>query len=133
MHHLQGEPIFSGSVSSVSDSNITFSTSIDDNNETVFPFFADGSFNKNVQVPTITAAINSGSVSSLTVTYPGAFDQNLAGFTNAPEIIISPSDGGGTSATATVSLGTGLSGKRLLVTQSLKVDQATPTLPMYGL
>ena len=132
---LTGEPIFSGSVSSVSDSNITFSTSIDDNNETVFPFFADGSFNKNVQVPTITAAINSGSVSSLTVTYPGAFDQNLAGFTNAPEIIISPSDGGGTSATATVSLGTGLNAGKITgytVTESGSSYTNTPDVQVVA-
>ena len=94
---LTGEPIFTGRVDSVSDTNITFSTSIDEDNETVYPFFASGSFNKDVQVPRITSpTISSGSVpntfSSSNIDYGGGFDSNLVGFTNAPDVVISPSE-----------------------------------------
>ena len=64
-------------------------------------------------MPTITAGVTSGSVSSLTIAYGSGYDSDSTGFTNAPEIIISPSDGGGTSATATVSLGTGLNAGKI--------------------
>ena len=52
---ITGEAIFTGSVDSVTDSNITFSTYLDENNNTTYPFFARGSFNRNVQVPKITS------------------------------------------------------------------------------
>jgi len=138
---LTGEPIFTGSVDSVvSDTNITFSTSIDENNETVYPFFASGSFNKDVQVPRITSpTISSGSVpntfSSSNIDYGGGFDSNLVGFTNAPEVVISPSDGGGESASATATLGTGLnSGKitSISVTDGGTSYSATPSVSIVG-
>jgi hypothetical protein len=137
---ITGEPIFTGSVSSVSDTNITFSTSIDENNETVYPFFAAGSFNKDVQVPRITSpSISSGSVpnsfSSSNIDYGGGFDSNLVGFTNAPEVVISPSDGGGENALATVTLGTGLnSGKitSISVTDGGTSYSSTPSVSIVG-
>ena len=137
---LTGEPIFTGSVDSVSDTNITFSTSIDENNETVYPFFASGSLNKDVQVPRITSpTISSGSVpntfSSSNIDYGGGFDSNLVGFTNAPEVVISPSDGGGESASATATLGTGLnSGKitSISVTDGGTSYSATPSVSIVG-
>jgi hypothetical protein len=110
---VTGDPVFSGSVSSVSDNNLTFSTGLDDSNNTTYPFYASGSFNKDVQVPTLSPTISSESVTGLTITYDSGFDSDLTGFTNAPEIIVSPSDGGGTSATVTVSLGTGLNAGKI--------------------
>ena len=132
---VTGDPIYSGAVASVSDNNLTFSTSLDDSNATIYPFFASGSLNKNVQVPTITANVSSGSVSSLSVTYGGGFDSDLTGFTNVPEIIISPSDGGGTSATATVSLGTGLNSGKITsytITESGSSYTNTPDVQIVG-
>ena len=37
---VTGDPIYSGAVASVSDNNLTFSTSLDDSNATIYPFFA---------------------------------------------------------------------------------------------
>ncbi len=109
---VTGDPIYSGAVASISDNNLTFSTGLDENNNTTYPFFASGSLNKDVQVPSIAPTVSGGAITALTVTYTGGFDSDLTGFTNTPEVIISPSDGGGTSATASLTLGTGLeSGK----------------------
>ena len=107
------DPIFVGTVSSLSDSdkNITFSTGIDENNNTTYPFFAAGSFDPDVQIPILTATVASNAVSSISVDYRSMFDFpstiTQVGFSNAPEIIISPSDGGGETATATSTITSG--------------------------
>jgi len=111
---VTGDAVFTGSVASrgTSDGNITFSTGLDESNNTTYPFFASGSFNKDVQVPSITPTISGGALTALTISYGDGYNTNLSGFTNAPEIIVSPSDGGGTTAEVTANLGTGLnSGK----------------------
>ena len=104
-----GDPVFSGSVSSSSnsDKNITFATGTDENNNTTYPFFAAGSFKPDVQLPEVnlSVTVGSGAVSSITApTYRNMFQASGVGFTNAPEVIISPSDGGGDTATATASI-----------------------------
>ena len=101
---ITGDPIFTGTVDSVSDTNITFATSIDENNATVYPFFASGSFNKDVQVPKLTASLSSGGVGSISIAYATPFDSGLGVFTNPPEIIISPSDTGGDTAEANTTI-----------------------------
>ena len=71
-----GDPIFVGTVSSLSDSdkNITFSTGIDENNNTTYPFFAAGSFDPDVQIPILTATVSSNAVSSISVDYSRSAD-----------------------------------------------------------
>ena len=101
---ITGDPIFTGTVDSVSDTNITFATSIDENNATVYPFFASGSFNKDVQVPKLTASLSGGGVGSISIAYATPFNSSLGVFTNPPEIIISPSDTGGDTAEATTTI-----------------------------
>jgi hypothetical protein len=101
---ITGDPIFTGTVDSVSDTNITFATSLDENNATVYPFFAAGSFNKDVQVPKLTASLSGVVVDSISIAYATPFDSSLGVFTNPPEIIISPSDNGGDTAEATATI-----------------------------
>lgn len=101
---ITGDPIFTGTVDSVSDTNITFATSLDENNDTVYPFFASGSFNKDVQVPKLTASLSGGGVNSISIAYATTFNPSLGVFTNPPEIIISPSDTGGDTAEATTTI-----------------------------
>lgn len=137
---ITGDPIFTGVVDTVTDTNITFATGIDENNNTTYPFFASGSFNKNVQVPKITSpAPSSGAVpnsfSSSNIDYGGGFESSLTGFTNAPELIISQSDGGGTTATATASLGTGLNAGKvtgIAVTDGGTSYTSTPTVTIVA-
>ena len=52
---ITGEAIFTGVVDSVTDTNVTFATWTDESNSTIYPFFASGSFNKDVQVPKISS------------------------------------------------------------------------------
>ena len=109
---ITGEAIFTGVVDSVTDTNVTFATWTDESNSTIYPFFASGSFNKDVQVPKISSpSPSSGAIpntfASSNISYSGAYDSSLTGFTNAPQIIISPSDGGGTTATATATITSG--------------------------
>jgi hypothetical protein len=101
---ITGDPIFTGTVDSVSDTNITFATSLDENNATVYPFFASGSFNKEVQVPKLTASVSGGGVGSISIAYATPFNSSLGVFTNPPEIIISPSDTGGDTAEANTTI-----------------------------
>ena len=101
-----GDAIFTGVVSSSSnaDKNITFSTGTDENNATTYPFFAAGSFDPDVQLPenNFSITITSNVVTAISApTYRGMFSTSGVGFTNAPEVILSPSDGGGDTATAT--------------------------------
>ena len=62
---------------------------------------------QDVQLPEVnlSVTVGSGAVSSITApTYRNMFQASGVGFTNAPEVIISPSDGGGDTATATASI-----------------------------
>lgn len=99
-----GSAVFQGTVSAVSnsDNNITFATDTDDNNDTVYPFFATGSFDPDVMIPqaSVTVSSDDGNVTGVTFSY-GGMSVTDDGFTSAPEIIISPSDGGGDNAEVT--------------------------------
>ena len=65
-----GDAVYSGVVDSVTDSDtLTFATITDEDNNTVNPFFAAGTFNKDAQVPKLTASVSSGSVSSISISY----------------------------------------------------------------
>ena len=105
-----GDSVFSGSVasSSNSDQNITFSTGTDENNATTYPFFAAGAFKPDVQLPesNFTVSINGdGNITAVsTPTYRSNFDTSGVGFDSAPEIIVSPSDGGGDTASITAAI-----------------------------
>lgn len=105
-----GNSVFSGSVdsSSNSDQSITFATGTDENNATTYPFFAVGTFKPDVQLPesNFTVSINGdGNITAVsTPTYRSNFDNSGVGFDNAPEIIVSPSDGGGDTASITAAI-----------------------------
>ena len=96
-----GPAVFQGTVSAVSnsDNNITFATDTDDNNDTVYPFFATGSFDPDVMIPQASVTVAGGSVTGVTFSYGSMSVTD--GFSSAPEIIISPSDGGGDNAEVT--------------------------------
>ena len=96
-----GSAVFQGTVSAVSnsDNNITFATDTDDNNDTVYPFFAAGSFDPDVMIPQASVNVSGGSVTGVTFSYGSMTVTD--GFSTAPEIIISPSDGGGDNAEVT--------------------------------
>ena len=65
-----GDAVYSGVVDSVVDGDtLSFATSTDEDNNTVYPFFAAGAFNKDVQVPELTASISSGAVSGISISY----------------------------------------------------------------
>ena len=57
-----GPAVFQGTVSAVSnsDNNITFATDTDDNNDTVYPFFAAGSFDPDVMIPQASVNVSGG-------------------------------------------------------------------------
>jgi hypothetical protein len=96
-----GPAVFQGTVSAVSnsDNNITFATDTDDNNDTVYPFFATGSFDPDVMIPQSSVTVAGGSVTGVTFSYGSMSVTD--GFSSAPEIVISPSDGGGDNAEVT--------------------------------
>ena len=104
-----GEAVYTGVVDAVTDSDtLSFATTTDESNATVYPFFASGAFNKDAQVPTLTVTITSNAVASISRSYgTDGFQGSVTGFTNAPQIIISGSDGGGTQATATATVTSG--------------------------
>ena len=104
-----GEAVYTGVVDAVTDSDtLSFATTTDESNATVYPFFAAGAFHKDAQVPTLTVSVTSGAVSGVSASYGNdGFQSSVTGFTNAPQIIISGSDGGGTQATATATLTSG--------------------------
>ena len=105
-----GNSVFSGSVASYSnsDKNITFATGTDENNATTYPFFSAGAFKPDVQLPesNFTVSINGdGNITAVsTPTYRSNFDTSGVGFDSAPEIIVSPSDGGGDTASITAAI-----------------------------
>jgi len=104
-----GEAVYTGVVDAVTDSDtLSFATTTDESNATVYPFFAAGAFHKDAQVPTLTVSVTSGAVSGVSASYGNdGFQSSVTGFTNAPQIIISGSDGGGTQATASATLTSG--------------------------
>jgi len=95
---ISGDPVYTGVVDSVTSSNVTFATGVDESNATVYPFAGNNVFNKNVQLPILTS---NGSGSSVTITYPGGFDSTGTGFDAAPDIIIESPSGAGVTSTAT--------------------------------
>jgi hypothetical protein len=101
-----GDPVYSGVVDSVVDSDtLSFATSTDEDNNSVNPFYAAGSFQNDVQVPELTASVSGGAVSAITITYGGngGFITSRAGFDNAPQILISSGEDDNVS-TATSSI-----------------------------
>lgn len=100
------DPVFTGLVDSVSDTNITFATSTDDENLTTSPFIA-GAFYKDAQVPKLAVTRSGTGVGSVAVSYGGGFVNSEGGFDNPPNIQIDYPDGGGDLAevSATVSGG----------------------------
>ena len=107
-----GDSVFTGVVASNDgDKNVTFATETDENNNTTYPFFAAGSFDPAVQVPEANGSRYTINLSSKVITSisnptygPSGFDTSGTGFANAPQVIISPSDEGGTTAEATASI-----------------------------
>jgi len=104
-----GDAVFTGVVDTVTDSDtLSFATTIDESNATVYPFFAAGAFHKDAQVPTLSVTVSGSAVSVVSAIYgTDGFQSSRTGFTNAPQIIISGSDGGGTQATATANISSG--------------------------
>lgn len=86
-----GDAVFSGFVDAVDDSDtLSFATSTDDDNNTVYPFFAAGAFNKDTQVPVLTTTVSGTAVSGISVSYgTDGYQSALTGFTNPPQILIS--------------------------------------------
>ena len=101
--------VYTGVVSTTpgsDDNNISFSTSIDEDNTTINPFVG-GAFNFFAQVPELAVSAGGGTVSSISVSYNDGFDSTRGGFANAPEIFIDFPDGGGDRATATATVSSG--------------------------
>jgi hypothetical protein len=105
-----GPAVFQGTVSVVSGNDITFATDTDDNNDTIYPFFAAGSFDPDVMIPQVSATYDAnGSVTGVSFSnthYSNMFTSSQ-GFTSAPQVIISPSDTGGDDAEVTANLTSG--------------------------
>jgi hypothetical protein len=102
-----GDPVYTGTVDSVTDADtLTFATTTDEDNNTVYPFFAAGAFHKDAQVPKLTASVSSGSVSSISISYgTDGYQSARTGFTNAPQIIISSGEGNQSTATCSLTAG----------------------------
>jgi hypothetical protein len=103
-----GDSVYTGVVDSFDDNNdrISFATSLDENNETIYPFFASGVFNPDVQIPELTVSLSGSSVSSISASYgTDGYQSTRTGFDNAPEIVVS--SGEGNQSTATCSLTSG--------------------------
>ena len=102
-----GDPVYTGTVDSVTDADtLTFATTTDEDNNTVYPFFAAGAFHKDAQVPQLTASVSSGSVSSISISYgTDGYQSSRTGFTNAPQIIISSGDENQSTATSSITAG----------------------------
>lgn len=109
---VTGAAVYVGTIDSLTDTNITFVATLDDSNVSVNPFL-NGVFNKNVQLPVITSvdpisgSIPIGSFSSSNFSYGTGYQSSRTGFTTAPEIIFSSSDGGGTTAEGTTTITSG--------------------------
>ena len=104
-----GDPVYVGAVSAVSGYSISFDTFLDDSNVTVYPFLNDNVFIKTIEMPnksTLLATVSSGSVTGGTVNYSTASYGTKVGFSanKPPAVIVSPSDGGGTTAKLTATL-----------------------------
>lgn len=104
-----GDPVFIGSVSSVDGYKISFPTSLDDSNATVYPFLNDSVFIPSIEMPQKSAllgAISGGSVTGGTATYSSSTYGTKVGFSagKPPAVIVAPSDGGGTTAKLTANL-----------------------------
>lgn len=124
------ESVFTGAVDSVSDSNITFAASTDDENVTTDPFIA-GSFFKDAQVPSLTVTRSGTTVGSIAISYGGGFVSYLGGFSNAPNILIDYPDGGGDLATATSTVSSGqITG--ISITTAGSTYNTTPTAKVIG-
>jgi hypothetical protein len=101
-----GNAVYSGVVDSVSGNSLHFATTTDENNNSVNPFFAAGTFNPDVQVPELAVSVSGDVVSSISVSYGlGGYVASRSGFDNAPQIIISNGDGNLSTATANLSAG----------------------------
>jgi hypothetical protein len=103
-----GDAVYSGVVDTVVDSDtLSFATSTDEDNNTANPFYAAGAFNKDAQVPELTASVSGGAVTGVSVSYGSdGYQSSRTGFTNAPQILISSGgDGNDSVATATISSG----------------------------
>jgi len=135
---IPGASVYTGTIYSIdNDNNVTFSTTLDDSNNTINPFVS-GSFNKNAQVPAITSPAPSAgaipnSFSSSNIVYgDDGFDTNGEGFTNAPRIIISSSDGGGTTAEVTSSINANGEITAISVTEGGTNYSSTPGVQVVG-
>jgi hypothetical protein len=129
---IVGDPVFSGTIDSVTDSNtLSFATSTDEDNNTVYPFFAAGVFNKDVQVPKLTASVGSGGVTSISVNYgDDGFQSSRTGFTNAPAILISSA--GGDLAEASCSLSAGQINSVTVTSAGTEYDSAPEVIVVGG-
>lgn len=103
-----GDAVYSGVVDTVVDTDtLSFATITDEDNNTVNPFYADGVFDRDAQVPELTASVSGGAVSGVSVSYGNdGYQSSRTGFTNPPQILISSGgDGNDSIATATISSG----------------------------
>ena len=108
---VTGAAVYVGTIDSLTDTNITFAATLDDSNVSINPF-VNGVFNKNVQLPVITSQDpSSGSIpntfSSGNFSYGTGYQSSRTGFTTAPEIIFSSSDGGGITAEGITTINAG--------------------------
>ena len=100
---MLGDPVYTGVVDSVTSSNVNFASGVDENNATIYPFAGSNVFNKDVQLPILTA---NAAGSSVTISYPGGFDSTGTGFAanNPPAIIIDAPSSGGVASEANATI-----------------------------
>jgi hypothetical protein len=110
-----GGAVYTGVVDTLVDSDtLSFAITTDEDNNSVNPFYADGVFDKDAQVPELTVTVSSSTVTGITASYgPDGYQTGTGwdGFTanNAPQILIDSA--GGDLATATCNVSTSTAGK----------------------
>jgi hypothetical protein len=121
---VSGDAVYSGQISSVTTSTISFESSSDSSEVTVDPFIP-GVFNSSVRSPILTSALSGAGVGSIAITYAGT------GFSTAPEIVIDYPTSGDDQATATAAISSGaISG--ITITNAGSGYDAAPGVKVVG-
>ena len=121
---VSADAVYSGQISSVTTSTISFESSSDSSEVTVNPFIS-GVFNSSVRSPILTSALSGAGVGSIAITYAGT------GFSTAPEIVIDYPTSGDDQATATVAISSGaISG--ITITNAGSGYDAAPGVTVVG-
>jgi hypothetical protein len=121
---ISSDAVYTGQVSSVTTSTVSFETSSDTSEATISPFVS-GVFNSSVKTPILTSSLSGAGVGSISITYAGS------GFTTVPEIIIDYPTSGDDQATATVSITSGaISG--VTITNAGSGYDAAPNISIVG-